>query len=307
MKKIISMVPNICEGRDTQVLDGLVAQLNGVEQLVILDVSRDIDRNRTVLSLTGPKDALFEGGKVLYREALQRIDMRRHQGEYPRLGAVDVVPFVPLHNATIDEAVAWASEFAEQVAAEFNLPVYLYAEAARTPQRSNLEDVRQGEYEGLAEKLKDPSWKPDFGPATFRPEFGATIIGARYPQVSFKIMLNSTDETVAEQLALAVHEAHSGLNHVRAYAGDDFESRNIQLTVVITNYQATPMYKVIEAVRMEARRFGLTVLAVEMIGLVPQMAIIESAAYYMGLSGFTADRLMEKRIQLQLNEMENAR
>lgn len=305
MNKIISMVPNICEGRDTQVIDDLVAQLNGVSRLVILDVSRDIDRNRTVMSLTGPKEAMFAGGKVLYREALQRIDMRRHQGEYPRLGAVDVVPFVPLRDATIDEAAAWATEFAEQVAGEFHVPVYLYAEAARSPQRRNIEDIRQGEYEGLAEKLKDPRWKPDFGPDTFRPEFGATVIGARYPQISFKIMLNSGDETVAEQLAMAIHESHSGLNNVKAYAGVDFESRNIQLTVVITNYRVTPMYKVIEAVRMEARRFGMTVLAVEMIGLIPEVAFFESAFYYMSITGFALDRLLEKRIQQQLSETGN--
>ncbi len=305
MNKIISMVPNVCEGRDPQVIDGLVARLNEVRELVILDVSRDIDRNRTVLSLAGPRDAMFAGGKTLYREALQRIDMRRHQGEYPRIGAVDVVPFVPLRGATIAEAVEWAAEFAAQVAAEFAVPVYLYGEAARTPQRRNIEDIREGEYEGLAEKLKDPLWKPDFGPGTFRPEFGATAIGARYPQVSFKVMLNSGDETVAEALALAVHEAHSGLNHVKAYAGVDFESRNIQLTVSITNYRVTPMYKVIEALRMEARRYGLSLLAVEMIGLVPEAAIFESAAYYMNIADFSADRLLENRVEKQLKETLN--
>ena len=197
MSKIISVVPNISEGNDQAFLTSLVEKLQAVKNLVVLDTSRDSVRNRTVFSFTGPREAIFAGGLTLYRETLAHVDMRKHRGEYPRLGAVDVFPFVPLKDATIEETVAMSVDFARKVAEEFNIPVYLYGESARFPMRRYVENIREGEYDGLENKLKDPRWKPYFGPTVFNPAAVATIIGARYPMISFKAILDTADEAVA--------------------------------------------------------------------------------------------------------------
>ena len=302
MSKIISVVPNISEGNDQAFISGLVEKLQAVKNLVVLDTSRDSVRNRTVFSFTGPKEAIFAAGLILYRETLARVDMRKHHGEYPRLGAVDVFPFVPLKDASLEETVAMSVEFAEKVAAEFNIPVYLYCESARFPMRRYVENIREGEYEGLESKLKDPRWKPDFGPALFNPAAGATIIGARYPMISFKAILDSPDEAVAEYISRLIQHAHGGLAHVNAYAGLDSEHKAAQITVTIANYRAMPMYRVLEMLRTEARRFGVSVRKVEMIGLVPETAFIESAFYYLGIQDFTFDKILERKIQTDLDE-----
>jgi glutamate formiminotransferase len=302
MSKIISCVPNICEGKDQKFIDALMEKLKTVGGLTVLDVSRDSVRNRTVFSFTGPQEAMFEAGMLLYRETLAHVDMRRHLGEYPRLGAVDVFPFVPLKEATIEETVAMSAAFAEKVAAEFMIPVYLYGESARFPMRRYVENIREGEYEGLEQKLKDPRWKPDFGPAAFNPAAGATIIGARYPMISFKAILDTADEAVAEYIGRLIQHAHGGLAHVNAYAGLDSEHKVAQITVTIANYRAMPMYRALEMLRSEARRFGVSVRKVEMIGLVPETAFIESAFYYMGIQDFSFDKILERKIQTDLDE-----
>jgi glutamate formiminotransferase len=302
MNKIISCVPNICEGKDQKFIDDLVLKLKTVKDLTVLDVSRDSVRNRTVFSFTGTQEAMFEAGLLLYRETLAHVDMREHHGEYPRLGAVDVFPFVPLKDATLEETVAMSTAFAQKVAEEFKIPVYLYGESARYPMRRYVENIREGEYEGLENKLKDPRWKPDFGPSTFNPASGATIIGARYPMISFKAVLDTPEEAIAEDISRLIQHAHGGLAHVNAYAGLDSEHKSAQITVTIANYRAMPMYRVLEMLRSEARRFGVTVRRVEMIGLVPETAFIESAFYYLGIQDFTFDKILERKIQTDLDE-----
>jgi glutamate formiminotransferase len=298
MSKIISVVPNICEGRDAKLVDDIVHKLHTVKGLIVLDVSRDTFRNRTVISFTGKPEVLFEGGFLLYDEALKHIDMRKHEGGYPRIGAVDVFPFVPLKDIPIEEAVALSVEFAEKVAQRFKIPVYLFGESARYPSRRDVESIREGEYEGLEKKLKDGRWRPDFGPIEFRPDFGATIIGARYPLISFKVMLNTVDREIAADICRAVAE----LPYVNTYPGVDGEHKLMQITVSITNYRHTPMYQVIEAIRMESRRYGLAISRVEMIGLIPEIAFIESALYYLNIHQFPMDRLLERNIQSHLTE-----
>lgn len=302
MSKIVLAVPNVCEGRDQGFIERLTEKLRAVPGVIILDVSRDSVRNRTVFAYTGSPEAITQGGFVVYDEALEHIDMTRHQGEYPRLGAVDVFPFVPLADSSMEDAVHLAEGFAAQVAARYQLPVFLFAEAAKYPARRDLENIRKGELEGLAEKLKDPRWQPDFGPTTVDPKRGGTVIGARYPLISFKVSLSTPEERIAEEISRGVHEGFSGPNYVKAYAGLDGERHSAQITVYITNYRATPMYKAIEAVRMEAKRYGVSITAVEMIGLIPEVALIESAFYYMSIQGFSFDRLLEQNIQKHLSE-----
>ena len=302
MSKIISVIPNICEGKDWKFIDNLTNKLSSVKNVVILDVSMDKTRNRTVYAFTGTKKAIFEAGMILYDEAFKHIDMRRHKGEYPRIGAVDVFPFVPMKDVSIEETIELSIEFAKKVADEFKIPVYLFAESAKCLLRKNIDNIRKGEYEGLESKLKTPAWKPDFGPDEFKPDFGATIIGARYPIVSFKIFLNTKDLKVARYIYNSIQESTGGLQNVIAYCGVINESHLTQIVVKITNYKATPLYKVIELVRIEAKKFGVNILEVEMIGLIPEKVFLDSAMYYMNINNFSYERIAEKNIQKHLNE-----
>lgn len=303
MSKIISAIPNICNGRDEAFIDSLEAKLKAIESLAILDVSMDKTRNRTVLAFTGTKEAIFEGGLMLYDEAIKDIDMRKHKGEYPRIGALDVFPFVPLHDVAIEEAVEMSEEFAELVVKRFNVPVYLYAEAARSPLRKDVEKIRDVQYEGLQERLKDPQWKPDLGPDEFNADFGATIIGARYPIVAFKMFLDTNDMEKTRTVCDAIQYSGGGLRHVTANAGVVYDGTgHTQIAVSISNYKITPLYKVIEMARMEARRYCIDILGVETIGLVPEHALFDSAMYYMNIQNFNHDRLLAKAMQAILSE-----
>ncbi len=302
MSKIIAAIPNICEGKDRAFIADLTTRLENVSNLMMLDVSMDQIRNRTVFAFTGTAEALFEGGLLLYEQSLKQIDMRKHQGEYPRIGAVDVFPFVPLKDATIEETVDLSIQFAEKVADRFRLPVYLFSESARYAARRDVDNIRNGEYEGFFEKIKDPRWKPDFGPEEYRPDAGATIIGARHPLISFKAILNTTNLTIARELCRQIQETTSGLRHVKAVSGTDTETDLAFITVSISNFRATPMYRTIETIRMEGIRYGVCIHKVEMIGLIPEIAFIESAEYYMSIHGFDHEKLLERNIQKHLDE-----
>ena len=297
MPEIISVVPNVCEGRNAAVVDALQDALESVPGLILLEASMDHVRNRTIFSFTGTKDVIFEAGFRLYDAALARIDMRLHHGDYPRIGAVDVFPFVALKDTPLSVAVAWSIEFAEQVAARFDLPVYLYAESARTPGRHDVDDIRAGEYEGFAAKMADPAWKPDFGPDRFPPDRGATIIGARLPLVNLKVYLTTADEPAAEWAARTLTQMPTGLPGVHLHPALD-RTRNLALlNVTVANYRVTPLYRILEAIKTELRRFGAGVSRVEMIGLVPQGALVESAQHYLQIMDFSPDDVVEQRLE----------
>jgi len=300
MDQIIACVPNISEGQDQQFIDDLSGRLAAVSGLVLLDVSVDHDQNRTVLSFTGPKDAMFEGGLLLYEMALAKIDMRRHEGDYPRVGAVDVFPFVPLKNAPMSEVKAWAEEFAQLVATRFNIPVYLFGASARYRYRSDVQNIRQGEYEGFAEKMTDSRWKPDLGPDRFPADSGVTIIGARRPLISFKLTLTTSDLEIARHIGHAVADTSGG--NIRAVAAKDHDQGRAYLSMAITNFRAAPLYRVIENVRLEGRRFGVAIRRTELNGLIPETVLFEAAEYYIGLQGFSRKQLLEHTIQQQLDK-----
>jgi glutamate formiminotransferase / 5-formyltetrahydrofolate cyclo-ligase len=297
MSQIISAVPNISEGRDTAFVEALQEKLEAVPGLVVLDVSMDQVRNRTVFSFTGRREAIFEGGFVLYDHALGHIDMRHHQGEYPRIGAVDVFPFVALRNVPVSTAVEWSVQFAEQVAQRFQLPVYLFAESARSPLRRDVESIREGEYEGFAAKMTDPSWRPDFGPDVFPPDKGATIIGARLPLVNFKAYLTTANEHAAEWVSEVLSKPATGFSGVHFYPALDRTRNEALLNITVGNFQATPLYRILEAVRTELHRFGAGVSRVELVGLVPQGALIESAQHYLQIFDFSAEDVLETRME----------
>ncbi|MBK6404650.1 MAG: glutamate formimidoyltransferase [Holophagales bacterium] len=289
-------------GQDEAFIEKVQEKLEAVPGLVLLDVSMDQVRNRTIFSFTGRKEAIFEGGFLLYDAALGHIDMRNHQGEYPRIGAVDVFPFVALRDAPIATAVSWSMQFAEEVARRFDLPVYLFAESARTKVRRDIEHIREGEYEGFAAKMDDPAWKPDFGPDRFPPDKGATIIGARLPIVNFKAYLTTPNEEAAEWVAKVLLDPATGFSGVHFYPALDRTRNEALLNITVGNFQSTPLYRILEAVKTELRRFGTGVSRVEMVGLVPQQAMLDSAQHYLQVFGFSVDDVVENRLDAILGD-----
>jgi glutamate formiminotransferase len=228
--------------------------------------------------------------------------MRRHEGAFPRIGAVDIVPFVAIRQSSLENAVRWANEFGKEVGKRYDLPVYLAGEAATSPLRRELEAIREGEYEGFAAKMQDPGWKPDFGPETFPADRGATMVSARLPLVNLELYLNTNDEEAAKYVAHVLTGAENGLPDVRLYPGMDRTCGMAISNLTVRNYNATPLYRVIEAVKTELRRFGAAIRSVKFIGLVPHSALIDSALHYMQIVGFTEDDVLETRVERLYHE-----
>ena len=297
MASIIESIPNISEGRRADVVDGVAAALRGVPGVRLLDVQSDADHNRSVLSLAGEPQALKQAILVLYERALAAIDLRTHKGEHPRLGAVDVVPFVPIEGASMQDCIALAREVGQAVAERFALPVFLYEEAASAPHRRNLEDIRRGQFEGLPQKLADPLWIPDFGPAQPHASAGASVIGARAALIAFNINLGTADVEVAKRIAKAIRHSSGGYRHVKAL-GLMLQQRNVaQVSINMTDYTRTPLHRVFETVRAEAAREGVDVIGSEVVGLVPAQALIDAADYFLRLEGFSPSQVLERRMR----------
>ena len=294
---IIESIPNISEGRRTDVIERLANAVRSVPGVRLLDYSSDAAHNRSVFTLAGDAGALKAATMALFEQAIAAIDLRQHQGEHPRLGAVDVVPFVPIEGATMQDCVALATEVAATVAERFGLPVYLYEEASANPARRNLEDIRRGEFEGLAEKMARPGWAPDFGPATPHPSAGAAVIGARMPLIAYNINLQTDRLDVAKRIAAAIRHSTGGLRYVKAM-GIAIEERGlVQVSMNLTNFQKTPIFRVFDLVRREAARYGVNVLEREIVGLVPSAALVSAAEYYLQLERFGAAQILENRLR----------
>jgi glutamate formiminotransferase len=297
MPRIIETVPNLSEGRRTDVVSEAVAALKRVPGIRVLDVQSDRDHNRSVLTLVGDEEALKSGILGLFEVAISRIDLRSHQGEHPRLGAVDVVPFIPIEGATMAECVALAQEVGRAVAERFGVPIYLYEEAASAPHRRNLEDVRRGQFEGLADRMKDPLWAPDFGPSAPHPSAGATVVGARMPLIAYNINLGTADVDVAKRIAKAIRYSGGGYRFVKAL-GMMLEDRGIaQVSINMTDFKRTPLHRVFETVRAEAERHGVPVVGSEIVGLVPSEALLDAADHYLRLEGFNPSQVLERKIR----------
>lgn len=294
---IIESIPNVSEGRRADVIEALVAAITGTPGVRLLDYSSDPTHNRSVFTLAGDAPSLKAATLALFDAALSRIDLRSHAGEHPRLGAVDVVPFVPIEGATIEDCVELARDVAAAVAERFALPVYLYEDASTNPARKNLEDIRRGQFEGLARKMASPGWQPDYGPAAPHESAGATVIGARMPLIAYNINLNTDRVDVARKIAAAVRHSSGGLRFVKAM-GLLLEDRRIaQVSMNLTNYQKTPVFRVFEMVKREAARYGVTILESEIVGLVPAAALTATAEYYLQIEGFSADQVLENRLR----------
>jgi glutamate formiminotransferase len=294
---LIECVPNISEGRDKAAIEAIAAAVGAVPGIRLLDVQSDAAHHRSVLTFAGDRPALLPAVLALFERTLAQVDLRRHQGEHPRLGAVDVVPFVPIEGATMADCVSLAREAGAAVAERFGVPVFLYEEAAATPARRNLEEIRRGEFEGLAAKMRAPEWAPDFGPTAPHPSAGATVIGARMPLIAFNINLATDRLDVAKRIASAVRMSSGGFRFVKAM-GIVLEERGVvQVSMNLTNYEKTPIFRVFEAVKREAARYGVAILESEVVGLVPSAALVQTAEYYLQLEGFRPAQVLEARLR----------
>jgi glutamate formiminotransferase / 5-formyltetrahydrofolate cyclo-ligase len=294
---IIECIPNVSEGRRPEVIDRIVAAIRAVPGVRLLDHSSDASHNRSVFTMAGDAGPIKAAVLAMYEQAVPAIDLRSHTGEHPRLGAIDVVPFVPIEGVTMDACVGLAKEVGQAVASRFGVPVYLYEEASANPQRKNLEDIRRGEFEGLAARMASKGWAPDFGPAEPHPSAGASVIGARMPLIAYNINLNTDRLDVAKKIAAAIRHSSGGFRYVKA-AGFKLDDRGIvQVSMNLTNYEKTPIFRVFETVKREAERYGVTILESEIVGLIPAAALNAAAEYYLQISAFKPDQILENRLR----------
>jgi len=298
--KIIECIPNFSDARRPEVVEAIINAVAQIPSVHVLDRHSDIDHNRTVLTFIGDPDGVEEAAYQGIAKAVELIDLNQHQGEHPRLGAADVVPFVPISDVTMQECVEIARRLSKRVADNLGIPVYLYEEAAVRPDRKNLEDIRQGEYEGIKETIAtDPYREPDFGPKIMGPA-GGVVIGARQPLIAYNIYLNTPDVSIAEKIARRVRNSSGGFHFVKGMGV--MVNGLAQVSMNLTNYQRSPMAQVTEFVRREAQRYGVGIHHTEIVGLVPSRALINAGRYYLQLDGFEHEQLLENRL---FSEQEN--
>jgi len=291
---LIECIPNFSEARRPEVIDQIVAAIQSVSDVKLLDRSSDLDHNRTVLTLAGSPAGVEEASFRAIKTAAELIDLDQHTGEHPRVGATDVVPFVPLSGATMEDCVSIAKRLGQRVSKELNIPVYLYEAAATRPERTNLEDIRRGQYEGLkAEIESDPDRAPDYGPAKLG-KAGATVIGARNPLIAFNVYLTTDDVGIAKKIAKAVRHSSGGLRYVKG--SGFFVDGRAQVSMNLTNFRETPVARVVEFIRREAERYGVGIHHSELVGLIPQEALVNAAVWYTQLDQFSPEQILESRL-----------
>jgi len=296
MGKLVECVPNFSEGRRPEVIAAIVNEVKNVQGVTVLNVNSDASHNRTVVTFIGEPEAAKLAAYNACAKAAELIDMEQHQGEHPRVGATDVIPFIPVSDITMEECIQLAHELGQQVGEKLNIPVYLYEAAAKTPARTKLPDVRKGEYEGLKTAITTPERQPDFGPARMHPSAGATVIGARQFLIAYNINLSTSDVNIAKKIAAAIREAKGGYKYCRAM-GVMIEERNMaQVTINMVDYTGTPLHRVFETVKSEAARYGVNVIGSEIVGMVPLQALIDTADFYLRLEGFERKQVLEENL-----------
>ncbi|WP_027718610.1 glutamate formimidoyltransferase [Desulfovirgula thermocuniculi] len=297
MVKIVECVPNFSEGRRPEVINEIVRAIQSVPGVAVLDVEADADHNRSVVTFVGEPAACLEAAFAGCAAAARLINMEEHRGSHPRIGATDVIPFVPVKNVTMAECVELAARLGRRIAEELGIPVYLYGEAARRPERKSLPNIRRGQYEGLKSEIARPERHPDFGPPRLHPTAGATCVGARPFLIAYNVNLNTPDVTVAQRIAEAVREKDGGLTNVRAIGIYLSARHQAQVSMNLLDPGRTPVHRVLELVRREAARYGVSVTGTEIVGLVPAEALLAAAAYYLQLENFDpARQVLEFRL-----------
>ena len=296
MAKIIECVPNISTA-DADLVQEAAGVVRSVPGVTLLNTSSDASHNRTVITFVGDPAGVVEAAVQLAKFAARCIDLTKHKGEHPRMGAIDVVPFIPIREVTMEECVALSKRAAERIWQEACIPVFLYEASASAPHRENLASVRKGQFEGMAQKVLEPQWEPDFGGRTIHPTAGVVAVGARAPLIAFNINLSTADVAVADKIARVIRQSGGGLTCVKAMGVFLKEKNCAQVSINMTNYCLTPLYRVVEFVRFEAARYGVTVVGSEIVGLVPMRALIDSAEYYLGIENFDPEnQVLEYRL-----------
>lgn len=286
MAKIIECVPNFSEGQNEAVINGLVSVAKSVGGVTLLDHSSDASHNRSVFTLVGDEEGIQEVAFQLVKYASENIDMTKHHGEHPRMGATDVVPFIPIKDSSVEECIDISKKVAKRINDELDIPIFLYEDSASTPSRKNLAKVRKGQFEGMPEKLKEEEWAPDFGERKIHPTAGITAVGARMPLVAFNVNLDTDDITIANKIAKIIRASGGGFKYAKGI-GVMLEDRNIaQVSMNMVNFEGTPLYRTFETIRMEAKRYGVNIIGSEIIGLTPAKAMIDCAEYYLQVEDF---------------------
>ncbi|HAS91651.1 MAG TPA: glutamate formimidoyltransferase [Sedimentibacter sp.] len=296
MDRIIECVPNFSEGRNTEKIEKILDVFRGKKGVKLLDYSSDENHNRTVVTVVGEPEEIKKVMVEAIAKAVELIDLNYHQGQHPRMGAVDVVPFIPVRNVTVEEADKLAKDVAKEAADKYNLPFFLYEKSASAPHRENLANVRKGQFEGMKEKMKDELWKPDFGPDTIHPTAGVTAIGARMPLIAFNVNLSTPDIEVANRIAKQVRHISGGFRYVKAIGVEIHDRGLVQVSMNLTDYTKTSIYRVFETIKMEAARYGVNVVGSEIVGLIPMQALVDTAEYYLRLENFKYDQVLETRL-----------
>lgn len=296
MAKIVECIPNFSEGRNLEVVEKIVDAVRKAHGVKLLNYSSDSDHNRTVVTFIGSVEGVETAILEMAERVYENIDMSKHEGGHPRMGALDVVPFVPIKDVTVEECIELSRRVGKTIGEKFNIPVYLYEDSASKAERQNLAAVRKGQYEGFFEKIKDPAWKPDFGPAVMNIKGGCAAVGARVPLVAYNVNLGTDNIDIANSIAKLVRNIGGGLRFVKAM-GVKIEDRNIvQVSMNLVNYEKTSVYRAYEMVKMEAKRYGVPVVGSEIVGLVPLSALVQSLEYYLQIENFSEDQILEKRI-----------
>jgi glutamate formiminotransferase len=296
MRTVIECVPNISEGRDRARVEEIAAAVRAAPGVRLLDVSSDASHNRSVLTLVGDEDGVRAAVLALFEAALPRIDLTRHSGEHPRMGAVDVVPFIPIRGATLEQCVALSRRVGAEIAQRFGVPVYLYEDAASSERRRNLAEIRKGEFEGFAARMTAPEWKPDFGPDRPHPTAGVVAVGARAPLIAYNINLGTRDISVADRIAKSIRHIGGGFRYVRAMGVELADRGQVQVSINMTNYKKTPLHRVFECVRSEAQRYGVPIVGSEIVGLTPADALFAAAEHYLRIENFSAEQVLETKL-----------
>jgi len=296
MRTVIECVPNISEGRDRARVEEIAAAVRAAPGVRLLGVSSDASHNRSVLTLVGDAAGVVAAVRALFEAALPRIDLTRHTGEHPRMGAVDVVPFIPIRGATVEECVALSREVGAEIGSRFGVPVYLYEDSASSERRRNLAEIRKGEFEGFGEKMKSADWKPDFGPDRPHPTAGVVAVGARAPLIAYNINLGTRDLSIADRIAKAIRHIGGGFRYVKAMSVDLADRGLVQVSINMTNYKKTPLHRVFECVRSEAERYGVPVVGSEIVGLTPADALFAAAEHYLRIENFSSDQVLETKL-----------
>ncbi|MBI3951583.1 MAG: glutamate formimidoyltransferase [Acidobacteria bacterium] len=303
MERIVECVPNFSEGRGPEIVNQIVSAIESVKGVVVIDREMDADHHRCVITYVGEPDDVVEAAVRATRKAAELIDLNKHQGEHPRIGATDVIPFIPIRNVSMDECVELARRAGKRIAEELGIPVYLYEQAATRPDRENLANIRKGEFEGLREAMgADPDRAPDFGEPRVHPTAGATVVGARAALIAYNVNLNTNNLDIAKKIARAIRGRDGGLSYVKAL-GFELKDRGIvQVSMNLVNYEKTPIFRALEFVKREAEHYGVMVIGSQIVGLVPQAALDACAERSLQLEGFSRNQVLENRLQAALSQ-----